>query len=91
MFENNFTASVDFYNVKVDDRVLFTEEIGFDGDETTTNPVEQVLLDNSTTSLQFFTNAVNTTTTGVDVVLNYGNIEFGNGKLDSTLAVNFNL
>ncbi|WP_388020008.1 TonB-dependent receptor [Gelatiniphilus marinus] len=89
-FENNFTASVDFYNVKVNDRVLFTGEIGFDGDNASTNPVEQVLIDNSITSLKFFTNAVNTETSGVDVVLNYGNIELGNGKLDATLAANFN-
>ncbi|QFZ54264.1 TonB-dependent receptor [Oceanihabitans sp. IOP_32] len=89
-FNNNFTASVDFYNVKVDDRVLFTGEIGFDGDDTTTNPVEQVLIDNSITSLKFFTNAVNTETTGVDIVLNYSNIELGDGKLNASLAANFN-
>jgi len=86
----NLTASVDFYNVKVDDRVLFTGEIGFDGDDTTTNPVEQILLDNSITSLKFFVNAVNTNTTGVDLVLNYRNIELGSGNLSATLAGNFN-
>ncbi len=87
---SNLSLSVDFYNVKVDDRVLFTGEIGFDGDDTTTNPVEQILLDNSITSLKFFVNAVNTETTGVDVVANYRNIELGNGKLAVTLAANFN-
>ncbi len=87
---NNLSVSVDFYNVKVDDRVLFTGEIGFDGDDGSTNPVEQVLLDNSITSLKFFTNAVNTNTTGIDVVVSYGNIDLGKGKLDATLAANFN-
>ena len=86
----DLSVSVDFYNVKVDDRVLFTGEIGFDGDAGSTNPVEQVLLDNSITSLKFFVNAVNTNTTGVDVVVNYNNIELGNGKLGATLAANFN-
>ena len=89
-FLSNFNVSVDFYNVRVDDRVLFTGEIGFDGDDATTNPVEQVLIDNSITSLKFFTNAVNTNTTGVDVVLNYNNIELGNGRINATLAANFN-
>jgi iron complex outermembrane receptor protein len=86
----NLSVSLDFYNVKVDDRVLFTGEIGFDEDAGSTNPVEQVLLDNSITSLKFFVNAVNTNTTGVDVVINYQNIELGNGRLGATLAANFN-
>jgi iron complex outermembrane receptor protein len=87
---SNLSLSVDFYNVKVDDRVLFTGEIGFDGDSGNTNAVEQILLDNSITSLKFFVNAVNTNTTGVDLVANYSNIELGSGKLDATLAANFN-
>ncbi|SFC89141.1 TonB-dependent receptor [Algibacter pectinivorans] len=86
----NFSVSADFYNVKVDDRVLFTGEIGFDGDDTTTNPVETILNDNSITSLKFFVNAVNTNTTGVDLVLNYTNINLGEGNLSATLAANFN-
>ena len=87
---SNLSVSVDYYNVKVDDRVLFTGEIGFDGDDSSTNPVEQILLDNSITSLKFFVNAVNTNTSGVDLVANYNNIELGKGKLGATLAANFN-
>ncbi|MFT7066046.1 MAG: iron complex outermembrane receptor protein [Sediminicola sp.] len=86
----NLSLSVDYYNVKVDDRVLFTGEIGFDGDNTGTNPVEQILLDNSITSLKFFVNAVNTKTSGVDLVANYRNLEIGNGMFSLTLAANFN-
>jgi len=87
---NNLSLSLDFYNVKVENRVLFTNEIGFDGDDLTTNPVEQILIDNSITSLKFFVNAVNTKTTGVDLVANYRNIDLGNGKLGATLAANYN-
>ncbi|WP_242157017.1 TonB-dependent receptor [Aestuariivivens sediminis] len=87
---SNLSLSADFYNVKVDDRVLFTGEIGFDGDSGSNNPVEQILLTNSITSLKFFINAVDTKTTGVDIVVNYNNIPFGNGKLEATLAANFN-
>ncbi|WP_242082995.1 TonB-dependent receptor [Aestuariivivens sediminis] len=87
---SNLSLSADFYNVKVDDRVLFTGEIGFDGDSGSNNPVEQILLTNSITSLKFFINAVDTKTTGVDIVANYNNIPFGNGKLEATLAANFN-
>jgi iron complex outermembrane receptor protein len=86
---SNLSLSADFYHVKVDNRVLFTGEIGFDGIDGT-NPVEQVLIDNSITSLKFFVNAVNTKTTGVDLVANYRNIELGSGNLGATLAANFN-
>jgi len=88
----NLSLSADFYNVKVDNRVLFTGEIGYiDGSPgDPQNPVEQILDNNAITSLKFFVNAVNTNTTGVDLVANYRNIELGNGKLAATLAANFN-
>ncbi len=87
---NDFSLSIDYYNVKVDDRVLFTGEIGFDGDDSTINPVEAILNDFSVTSLKFFTNAVNTETQGIDFVANFDNISVGSGKLGATLAVNWN-
>tara|TARA_R110002167_G_scaffold37341_13_gene117082 strand:- start:409 stop:3048 length:2640 start_codon:yes stop_codon:yes gene_type:complete len=86
----NLSFAVDFYNVKIDNRVLFTNEIGFDGDTANNNPVEEILLDNDITSLKFFVNAVNTNTTGVDIVANYKNIAMGAGKLGVSIAANFN-
>lgn len=87
---SNLSLSLDYYNVNVNDRVLFTGEVGFDGDAGTTNPVEQILMDNSITSLKFFVNAVSTNTSGIDIVANYRNIELGKGKLAATLSANFN-
>ena len=84
----NFTASLDFYHIKVKDRVLFSGEVGFDGDNTTTNPVEQVLISNDITSMKFFINAVNTITKGVDIVMNYKNLALGSGKLGFNFASN---
>jgi iron complex outermembrane receptor protein len=89
-FNSNFSASVDFYQIKVDDRVLFSSQIGSDGDDDTTNPVEQILEDNNVVAVQVFINAGDTKTTGADVVLNYRNIEMGEGKLHASLAANFN-
>ena len=84
----NFTASLDFYHIKVKDRVLFSGEVGFDGNNSTTNPVEQVLISNDITSMKFFINAVNTITKGVDVVMNYKNLTVGNGKVGFNFASN---
>ena len=87
---SNLYFSLDYYNVRVDDRVLFTGEIGFDGDDDTTNPVEDILIANSITSLKFFVNAVNTVTNGADIVIGYNNIVIGSGSLDASIAANFN-
>lgn len=90
-FNKDFSASVDFYQIKVSDRVLFSSQIGSDGDNTTTNPVEQILENNNVTAVQFFINAGDTKTVGGDIVLNYRNLfEFGNGKINASLAANFN-
>jgi len=84
------SVTADFYQVEVDDRVLFSGEIGFDGDDTTTNPVEEILIDNSITSLKFFINAVDTKTTGVDVVASLSKVDLGPGRFGASLAFNYN-
>ncbi|MBT8309085.1 MAG: TonB-dependent receptor, partial [Flavobacteriaceae bacterium] len=89
-FDRNFSASFDFYQINVDDRVLFSSQIGSDADDTTINPVEQILQDNGVVAVQFFINAGDTKTTGADLVLNYRNIEVGQNKLHANLAANFN-
>jgi iron complex outermembrane receptor protein len=90
-FNRNFSGSIDFYQIKVDDRVLFSSQIGSDSDASTTNPVEQILEDNNVVAVQVFINAGDTKTTGTDIVLNYRNIEVGeNGKLHASFAANFN-
>ncbi|QDO93006.1 TonB-dependent receptor [Formosa sediminum] len=89
-FKSNFYASLDFYQINVDDRILFSSQIGSDSDDTTINPVEQILIDNGVTAVQFFINAGDTKTTGLDFVLNYDNIELGTALLNVNLAANFN-
>ncbi|WP_456424493.1 TonB-dependent receptor [Lutibacter sp.] len=87
---NNFSFSLDFYKINVDNRVLFTGEVGFDGDDSTINPVEQILNDYNVTSIKFFINAVNTETNGADFVASFSNIDFGGGSLGINFAGNFN-
>jgi iron complex outermembrane receptor protein len=89
-FNNKFSASVDFYQIKVEDRVLFSSQISFDGDDTTTNPVEQILTANNVRGVQFFINAGDTKNTGADIVLNYRRIDFAGGRLNASFSANFN-
>ena len=63
---DNFTFTADYYNVKVDDRIVKSQAI------TVTDPSLAF------TSLAFYTNALNTQTQGVDIVASY---KFGKSKV----------
>lgn len=92
--DKNLSASVDFYRIRVNNRILFSSQIGYkNGSESNiTNPVEQILKDNNVSAIQFFINAGDTKTTGADIILNYENIKLSNyDKLSISLASNFNI
>ena len=90
LFEK-LSITADYYNISVDNRVLFTGEIGFDGDNATTNSVEQILLDNEVTSIKFFVNALDTRTQGADIIIDLNDISLGGkAKLGITSSTNFN-
>lgn len=78
---SNFSGSVDFYSINVDDRILFSSQISGDG-----NPSVQTLLDQAgVVSVQAWINAGNTKTTGLDFVLNWKS-----DTIDLGLIGNFN-
>ena len=87
-FGQNFFASVDFYSIKVRDRVLFSSQIGYKGGSpgNPTNPVEDILDENGVVAVQFFINAGDTKTTGADIVFNYDS----HTGFKANLAANFN-
>lgn len=89
---SKLSASIDFYNIRVNDRVLFSSQIGYKNGSSTniTNPVEQILKDNNVEAIQFFINAGDTKTTGADIVINYRNIKIQNNNLSINFAANFN-
>lgn len=75
-----FTATVDGYYVKVKDRIVLSGYFTSTEIPTLPSSVEQA---------QFFANAVDTKTKGVDIILTYAE-NIGSGKLTATLAGNFN-
>jgi len=91
---DNFSVSADYYNVAVNNRVLFTGEIGFDSVDSLTNPVEEILIDNNVTSIKYFVNALDTRTSGFDLVADYRGLSIGGvtsrNKLDAVLSLNLN-
>ncbi len=77
-----FTITIDGYLVKIKDRVVLSGQ--FDN----SNPALQPILDAlNVAQAQFFSNAVNTTNSGVDILLNYAK-KWGGKSLNVTFAGN---
>lgn len=68
---NNFNFTLDYYNIKVEDRIIL-------GDNVQTQ----------FGSVIWFENSFNTRTSGMDVVMNYGNVVLGTGEFGMNLSGN---
>jgi iron complex outermembrane receptor protein len=79
--------SLDVYNVAVDDRIVYSSAIASDD---TTSAVGAILNDYNVTSIKFFTNAVSSTTSGIDFVASYSGLELGPSSLDLSIGFNTN-
>ncbi|MGB6269143.1 MAG: TonB-dependent receptor, partial [Olleya sp.] len=80
---------LDYYNIAVKDRIVLGSEIGASGDST--NPLDILLTNNNLSDVSFFSNAIDTRTSGIDVVLSKRNIAIGNGNLDLNLSGNYTI
>jgi iron complex outermembrane recepter protein len=80
----DLTITVDGYSVNINDRIVLTGLF-----DQTDDAVGDILKSLNVGAAQFFTNAVNTRTTGLDVIATYGH-KIGQGRLNVTFAGNFN-
>jgi len=84
----NLSLSADYYHVAIKDRVVLSGLFGTD-DSVIGGPVSAILGGfPGVGSAQFFINAVDTTTNGVDVVADYTH-HLPKGSLKATVAANF--
>ena len=81
---NKFTATIDGYFVNVKDRIVLTGNF-----DQTDSQIGQDLINANVDQAQFFANAIDTKTLGLDLILTYSE-NLGNGKLTSSFAANFN-
>jgi len=93
---SNFNFTIDYYNIQVKDRiVLGTEikatEVDDNGINIGTTPLDDLLRDNNLSDISFFSNAIDTRTSGIDFVANYKNIGLGSGKLGFSLSGNYTI
>ncbi|WP_263785880.1 TonB-dependent receptor [Salinibacter grassmerensis] len=77
----NFDLTVDGYRIRVDDRIVLTGEFS--------SGVEGLLDEAGASSAQFFANAVDTETIGLDVVATY-RLQTAYGTVDLSAAGNYN-
>lgn len=89
------TLTVDYYNIKIKDRIVLTENLGAAGSGTAAvNAAVKAVLDangfNSVGAARFFINGLDTRTQGVDAVLNWRLPIEGFGKWNLTAAYNYN-
>ncbi|MBX0288907.1 TonB-dependent receptor [Hymenobacter sp. HSC-4F20] len=81
---SSLSLTLDGYYIKVKDRVVLTSQ--FSADDPTIGPDLQAL---NVDQAQFFANAADTRSLGLDVVVSH-TATLGAGRLNSTLAANFN-
>jgi len=81
---DSLSMSVDGYFIRLRDRIVLTSQF------TNSNPEVAAILMNfpGVSQAQFFANAVDTDTKGVDIVFDY-NVDAGDGTLAFTAAANF--
>ncbi|KZN61569.1 TonB-dependent receptor plug domain-containing protein [Pseudoalteromonas luteoviolacea] len=86
----NLSLTLDFYQIKIYDRINLGSFIGADSEELTNFADANTAL-KATGAVQgnFFSNSLDSTTKGVDLIASY-NTDFGNGELEITFAANKN-
>ncbi|TCN52042.1 TonB-dependent receptor [Flavobacterium circumlabens] len=78
---NNFNITLDYYNIKIEDRVTLGDR-QYEFIQVT--PTDQEVIGN----VAYFSNAFDSRTSGLDVVTSYNNIGIGEGKLGFNLSGN---
>ncbi|WP_460960798.1 TonB-dependent receptor plug domain-containing protein [Spirosoma litoris] len=81
---SGFSLTVDAYYVRIKDRVVLTGQFSDD-----LPAIADELKQLNVSRVQFFTNAISTRTRGIDIVLAH-HTQLGNGRLNTSLGVNFN-
>lgn len=83
---DNFLVTADYYNINIDDRIVLTSR--FSNTDSTAARILAPFAALGVSQAQFFANAVDTRTQGLDIVAAY-TIETGKGRITLTGSANF--
>jgi len=86
---NKFRLTVDYYNIALTDRIILSTEIG--KTDAGNTALDAILTANNLSDLSFFVNALDTRTTGIDLVASYRGVAAGAGSLAFNLSGNYTL
>jgi iron complex outermembrane recepter protein len=75
----NLSITLDYYSIKVEDRIVLSNELD------PSNVIPDLV------AVSFFSNAIDTKTSGLDVVGSYSGIQMGRGTLRVNLAANYQI
>jgi iron complex outermembrane recepter protein len=79
-YNDNITFSFDYYNIKIEDRIVLSGRFA--------TGYEALLKPFNVGAAQFFTNAIDSKTTGIDTSLNY-HTAIGSGQFSLLIGANF--
>jgi iron complex outermembrane receptor protein len=82
---DRWNIAVDFYSITIDDRIVISNNLGFG----LSPALDAALTAAGASGGQFFLNAIDTETDGVDIVSTFGDIQLLGGDMTVTLAANF--
>ena len=83
-----FSLTLDYYNITIKDRVVYSSAISSDDPST---ELYKILQEAGVVQAQFFINGIKTNTQGLDLVANYKGIQLGRGKLGINIAGNYTM
>lgn len=85
----NLHFTIDTYQIKIDNRIILTGNLGNDAYGEAVPELQALFAPYGVQTARFFTNAINTTTKGVDFVADY-NVPLYAGNLNISLLYNYN-
>jgi iron complex outermembrane receptor protein len=82
---DSWNITVDVYSIEIDDRIVISNNLGFG----LSPALDAALTAAGAGGGQFFLNAIDTETDGVDIISTYGDISLAGGDMSVTFAANF--
>ena len=87
---SDLSITLDYYNIDISDRIVYSSSITADN-APTTSALYKILNSTGLSSIQFFINGIKTNTQGLDYVMSYKNIYLGKAKIGVNFSGNVTL
>jgi len=84
-FSDSWNVTVDYYSIDIDDRIVISSNLGMG----LSPALDAALTASGSGGGQFFLNAIDTETEGVDIISTLSELSLVGGELSITLAANF--